>query len=403
MNKEFTRMQELAGISLNEATQIEADVEKWLEGYLKGTVLTSNDDIEKYGSLDDPKKVKYVVDGGFKTGMLDVKYSYNKEYMHIPLKDIQDLAKKIGVEDSDSYKVEDAVQNALKKKGLKQKLETSFDRSGLKVGEMMSQFFRDPNQKQPLDENFVGMGMVGNIFDHEKTDYELAFEHFTKGKMVTENIGTTLDKLLNTFEFSQKGNDEMIELANYILSPEGPKNIAMSIKNKLKGEGGEKYFTSNPEALNTLLSKLNINENFVGMGMVGNIFDREKEQYEDAFEHFLSERYEEKVEESNTTKLDKKIQSDPEFLKNLKTATKKAENGDSTELALLMMKNLEEEKVEEGIVTPQQLDLSTLKSILLRASKVGGNFHLGGQDFENKEKLKQYLSGLVDDLFNKEK
>jgi len=355
MNKEFTRMQELAGISLNEATQIEADVEKWLEGYLKGTVLTSNDDIEKYGSLDDPKKVKYVVDGGFKTGMLDVKYSYNKEYMHIPLKDIQDLAKKIGVEDSDSYKVEDAVQNALKKKGLKQKLETSFDRSGLKVGEMMSQFFRDPNQKQPLDENFVGMGMVGNIFDHEKTDYELAFEHFTKGKMVTENIGTTLDKLLNTFEFSQKGNDEMIELANYILSPEGPKNIAMSIKNKLKGEGGEKYFTSNPEALNTLLSKLNINENFVGMGMVGNIFDREKEKYEDAFEHFLSEMYG------------------------------------------------KEEKVEEGIVTPQQLDLSTLKSILLRASKVGGNFHLGGQDFENKEKLKQYLSGLVDDLFNKEK
>jgi len=116
--------------------------------------------------------------------------------------------------------------------------------------------------KESLNENFVGMGMVGNIFDREKTDYELAFEHFTKGKMVTENIGTTLDKLLNTFEFSQKGNDEMIELANYILSPEGPKNIAMSIKNKLKGEGGEKYFTSNPEALNTLLSKLNVNENF---------------------------------------------------------------------------------------------------------------------------------------------
>ena len=101
--------------------------------------------------------------------------------------------------------------------------------------------------------------------------------------------------------------------------------------------------------------KQQLDENFVGMGMVGNIFDREKEKYEDAFEHFLSEMYG------------------------------------------------KEEKVEEGIVTPQQLDLSTLKSILLRASKVGGNFHLGGQDFENKEKLKQYLSGLVDDLFNKEK
>jgi predicted unusual protein kinase regulating ubiquinone biosynthesis (AarF/ABC1/UbiB family) len=209
----------------------------------------------------------------------------------------------------------------------------------------------ESTDKQQLDENFVGMGMVGNIFDHEKTDYELAFEHFTKDKMVTENIGTTLDKLLNTFEFSQKGNDEMIELANYILSPEGPKNIAMFIKNKLKGEGGEKYFTSNPEALNTLLSKLNINENFVGMGMVGNIFDREKEKYEDAFEHFLSEMYE------------------------------------------------KEGKVEEELATPstQQSDLNSLKFNIFRAIP----------SFKNKEELKKYLLGLVgeleDNLFNKEK
>lgn len=41
--------------------------------------------------------------------------------------------------------------------------------------------------------------------------------------------------------------------------------------------------------------KQQLDENFVGTQMVGNIFDREKEQYEDAFEHFLSERYEEKV------------------------------------------------------------------------------------------------------------
>jgi len=36
----------------------------------------------------------------------------------------------------------------------------------------------ESTDKQQLDENFVGMGMVGNIFDHEKTDYELAFEHW---------------------------------------------------------------------------------------------------------------------------------------------------------------------------------------------------------------------------------
>jgi len=48
----------------------------------------------------------------------------------------------------------------------------------------------------------------------------------------------------------------MIEFANYLLSPEGPKNIAMSIKSRLKGEGGENYFTSTPDELNALLSKL---------------------------------------------------------------------------------------------------------------------------------------------------
>ena len=40
--------------------------------------------------------------------------------------------------------------------------------------------------KETLNENFVGMGMVGNIFDREKTDYELAFEHFTKGTSLNE-------------------------------------------------------------------------------------------------------------------------------------------------------------------------------------------------------------------------
>jgi hypothetical protein len=40
--------------------------------------------------------------------------------------------------------------------------------------------------KETLNENFVGMGMVGNIFDREKTDYEIAFEHFTKGTSLNE-------------------------------------------------------------------------------------------------------------------------------------------------------------------------------------------------------------------------
>ena len=43
--------------------------------------------------------------------------------------------------------------------------------------------------------------------------------------------------------------------------------------------------------------KNSLNENFVGMGAINNPFaDRKKESYEDAFEHFLSERYETKFE-----------------------------------------------------------------------------------------------------------
>jgi hypothetical protein len=45
--------------------------------------------------------------------------------------------------------------------------------------------------KESLNENFVGMGMVGNIFERDKTDYELAFEHFAKGISLEEgNLGS---------------------------------------------------------------------------------------------------------------------------------------------------------------------------------------------------------------------
>ena len=38
--------------------------------------------------------------------------------------------------------------------------------------------------------------------------------------------------------------------------------------------------------------KQQLDENFVGHQMVGNMFDREKEKYESSFEYFLSEKYE---------------------------------------------------------------------------------------------------------------
>ena len=134
--------------------------------------------------------------------------------------------------------------------------------------------------KDSLNENFVGMAAINSPFANRKKEtYEDAFEHFLSERYetkfenreqdleedkdpdvyegeVNENVGSTIDKILRSFEFSQKGNDEMIELANYILTPEGAKNMAMSLKNQLKGEGGENYFTNNPEALQSLLDKL---------------------------------------------------------------------------------------------------------------------------------------------------
>jgi hypothetical protein len=149
---------------------------------------------------------------------------------------------------------------------------------------------QENTEKESLNESMiggiVGIGAINQIPPRAKANYELAFEHFLgeryenreqdpytmkeeeveEGKEVeepslyegevNENVGSTINKMLQTFEFSEKGNDEMIEFANYMLSPEGPKNIAMSIKGKLKGEGGENYFTSKPEELEAFLSKL---------------------------------------------------------------------------------------------------------------------------------------------------
>lgn len=98
--------------------------------------------------------------------------------------------------------------------------------------------------------------------------------------------------------------------------------------------------------------KQQLDENFIGHQMVGNIFDREKEKYEDAFEHFLSEKYENKGS---------KI----------------------------------EENVDEAL-DQSKLDLDALKFSILRAIP----------NFTNKEDLENHILGLIDgiddDLFDME-
>jgi hypothetical protein len=66
--------------------------------------------------------------------------------------------------------------------------------------------------KESLNENFVGMGMVGNIFERDKTDYEIAFEHYSKSGTVNKEIEEVQD-LGGNFQPGQQSFDviDMIE------------------------------------------------------------------------------------------------------------------------------------------------------------------------------------------------
>jgi predicted double-glycine peptidase len=84
----------------------------------------------------------------------------------------------------------------------------------------------------------------------------------SKGK---KSISEIIDHVLSKFEFSEKGNDEMITLANYLLTPSGAENIARSIYSNLKkGHGANDddnnkaigIYTSNRNELKSLEDKL---------------------------------------------------------------------------------------------------------------------------------------------------
>tara|TARA_R110000823_G_scaffold30815_1_gene88244 strand:+ start:371 stop:802 length:432 start_codon:yes stop_codon:yes gene_type:complete len=113
--------------------------------------------------------------------------------------------------------------------------------------------------------------------------------------------------------------------------------------------------------------KQQLDENFVGYQMVGNIFDREKEKYEDAFEYFLNERYEETSDDVNEGPYPSRKDT-PEV----------------------------EENLDEKLATQKQLDLNSLKSSILRAIP----------NFTNRKDLGNYINGLIDniddDLFDME-
>lgn len=75
-------------------------------------------------------------------------------------------------------------------------------------------------------------------------------------------IGRILDDIISSFEFSEKGNDELVTLAKYIV--ENPENVANMILGKLKkgygaheeDEEGFGVYTSKRDDLSDLESRL---------------------------------------------------------------------------------------------------------------------------------------------------
>jgi hypothetical protein len=102
----------------------------------------------------------------------------------------------------------------------------------------------------------------GEVEDKIKAIEELedTNENFD-GNLVKKSIDEIIDDILSKFEFSEKGNDEMITLANYLLSPSGPERIAQQIYGNLKkghgaDENGFGIYTSNRDELKNLEIKL---------------------------------------------------------------------------------------------------------------------------------------------------
>jgi len=94
---------------------------------------------------------------------------------------------------------------------------------------------RNELKKNPLNENFVGVGAINNPFaEREKTDYELAFEHFTKGTSLNE-IEEDLDE--NKKPGTAKERSVMAKKARV------GKDIGKKGKNfeKITKSAGEKY------------------------------------------------------------------------------------------------------------------------------------------------------------------
>jgi len=140
--------------------------------------------------------------------------------------------------------------------------------------------------------------------------------------------------------------------------------------------------------------KQQLDENFVGTQMVGNIFDREKEQYEDAFEHFLSERYEkeETLEGIDEGGDDTYFDSAGNEYPNITHPGAIGNTGDN----IIDLTDMPLDDIDEDLMqTPddqKKVDATSLKAIMLRLIS-------GKSREEFKKKIEELIDEMDDDSF----
>jgi len=93
--------------------------------------------------------------------------------------------------------------------------------------------------KKQLDENFVGMPMVGNIFDRPKADYELAYEHYL-GKLHENDVEeVSMDGGRSIPEIQDEWIKVTTEIAKLAAQYQGPKpdmQVALDLGDQLKAK-----------------------------------------------------------------------------------------------------------------------------------------------------------------------
>ena len=202
MNKETLRMQFLSGV-ITESQYKQKLNEQTGTDFIKSEMERLTNEINANPGITDQGKKRRIDNIRF------VVYDYldpNTKGGRSPSSDFQfnDNWWNSIPSDINKWVVEDALLDLLRAaKG------DSFGENDIPLNES-----KTSKSKKSLKENFVGIGMVGNIFDREKTDYELAFEHFTKNGLNEEMEDEFEDEDENEFDLDQAFKDSP-ETASY--------------------------------------------------------------------------------------------------------------------------------------------------------------------------------------------